>query len=128
VARSEAGYGAGAKRFGGRCRPIDYSAGELDYIRDALRGVTTSGGTAGSVFARCPLDVSGKTGTAERPPFQDTSWFAGMVPAEDPEYVVVATVEQGGFGAETAAPIVRNIMSRIYRTPCEGPDLGEAED
>jgi cell division protein FtsI/penicillin-binding protein 2 len=51
-----------------------------------------------------------------------------MVPAEDPEYVVVATVEQGGFGAETAAPIVRNIMSRIYRTPCEGPDLGEEED
>ena len=128
VARIEAGDGDVAKRIGGRCRPVDYTAGELDYIRDALRGVTTTGGTAGSVFAQCPLDVSGKTGTAERPPFQDTSWFAGMVPAEDPEYVVVATVEQGGFGAETAAPIVRNIMSRIYRTPCEGPDLGEAED
>ncbi len=128
VARIEAGDGHVAKRVGGRCRPVDYTAGELDYIRDALRGVTTTGGTAGSVFAQCPLDVSGKTGTAERPPFQDTSWFAGMVPAEDPEYVVVATVEQGGFGAETAAPIVRNIMSRIYRTPCEGPDLGEAED
>ena len=77
---------------------------------------------------RCPLDVSGKTGTAERPPFQDTSWFAGIVPSHDPQYVVVATVEQGGFGAETAAPIVRNIMSRIYRTPCEGPGLGEQED
>jgi penicillin-binding protein 2 len=128
VARIEAGNGDVAKRIGGRCRPVDYSAGELDYIRDALRGVTTTGGTAGSVFARCPLDVSGKTGTAERPPFQDTSWFAGMVPSDGPEYVVVATVEQGGFGAETAAPIVRNIMSRIYRTPCEGPDLGEAED
>jgi penicillin-binding protein 2 len=128
VARIEAGDGQVAKRIGGRCRPVAYSAGELDYIRDALRGVTTTGGTAGSVFAQCPLDVSGKTGTAERPPFQDTSWFAGMVPADDPEYVVVATVEQGGFGAETAAPIVRNIMSRIYRTPCEGPDLGEAED
>jgi penicillin-binding protein 2 len=100
---------------------------ELDYIREALRSVTT-GGTASSVFAQCPLDVAGKTGTAERPPFQDTSWFAGIVPAERPEYVVVATVEQGGFGAETAAPIVRNIMSRIYRTPCGGPALGEAED
>ena len=33
-----------------------------------------------------------------------------------------------GFGAETAAPIVRDIMSRIYRTPCEGPELGEQED
>ncbi len=128
VATIEAGDGEVAKRIGGRCRPLVYSAAELDYIREALRGVTATGGTAASVFERCPLDVSGKTGTAERPPFQDTSWFAGIVPADDPEYVVVATVEQGGFGAETAAPIVRNIMSRIYRTPCEGPDLGEAED
>ena len=128
VATIEAGDGEVVKRIGGRCRPVVYSAAELDYIREALRGVTTTGGTAGAVFEGCPLDVSGKTGTAERPPFQDTSWFAGIVPSDDPEYVVVATVEQGGFGAETAAPIVRNIMSRIYRTPCEGPDLGEAED
>jgi penicillin-binding protein 2 len=128
VSTIEGGDGEVARRIGGRCRPVGYSAAELDYIREALRGVTSTGGTAGSVFSRCSLDTSGKTGTAERPPFQDTSWFAGIVPSADPEYVVVATVEQGGFGAETAAPIVRNIMSRIYRTPCEGPDLGEEED
>jgi penicillin-binding protein 2 len=127
VARIQGGEGDTVERIGGRCRVVPYSKAELDYIREALRTVTT-GGTASSVFAQCPLDVAGKTGTAERPPFQDTSWFAGIVPSERPEYVVVATVEQGGFGAETAAPIVRNIMSRIYRTPCGGPALGEAED
>jgi len=127
VSRIEDGAGNVAKRIGGKCRRIPYTETELDYIREALRSVTT-GGTASSVFAPCSLDVAGKTGTAERPPFQDTSWFAGIVPADRPRYVVVATVEQGGFGAETAAPIVRNIMSRIYRTPCEGPALGQAED
>jgi penicillin-binding protein 2 len=127
VARIEDRDGEVVRKIGGRCRPVGYTSAELEYIREALRGVT-SGGTASAVFAGCPLDVSGKTGTAERPPFQDTSWFAGIVPSHDPEYVVVATVEQGGFGAETAAPIVRNIMSRIYRTPCQGPDLGEQED
>jgi penicillin-binding protein 2 len=127
VARIEDGRGGAVRRIGGGCHRVPYTKVELDYIREALRGVT-SGGTASSVFAQCLLEVSGKTGTAERPPFQDTSWFAGIVPSEKPEYVVVATVEQGGFGAETAAPIVRNIMSRIYRTPCEGPALGEAED
>jgi penicillin-binding protein 2 len=116
-----------AKKVGGKCQRIPYTETELHYIREALRSVTTAG-TASSVFAPCSLDVAGKTGTAERPPFQDTSWFAGIVPADRPQYVVVATVEQGGFGAETAAPIVRNIMSRIYRTPCEGPALGQAED
>ena len=127
VASIEDGDGGVVRRIGGRCRPIGYTSAELEYMREALRGVT-SGGTASAVFSQCSLDVSGKTGTAERPPFQDTSWFAGIVPSHDPEYVVVATVEQGGFGAETAAPIVRNIMSRIYRTPCEGPALGEEED
>jgi penicillin-binding protein 2 len=127
VSRIEDGAGNVAKRIGGACRRIPYTETELDYIREALRSVTT-GGTASSVFAPCSLDVAGKTGTAERPPFQDTSWFAGIVPAERPRYVVVATVEQGGFGAETAAPIVRNIMSRIYRTPCAGPALGETKD
>ena len=127
VSRIEDGAGSVAKRIGGACRRIPYTETELNYIREALRSVTT-GGTASSVFAPCSLDVAGKTGTAERPPFQDTSWFAGIVPAERPKYVVVATVEQGGFGAETAAPIVRNIMSRIYRTPCAGPALGETKD
>ncbi len=127
VATIEDRDGGVVRRVGGRCRPLGYTSAELEYIREALRGVT-NGGTASSVFSGCPLDVSGKTGTAERPPFQDTSWFAGIVPSHDPEYVVVATVEQGGFGAETAAPIVRDIMSRIYRTPCEGPELGEQED
>jgi len=127
VASIEDRDGSVVRKIGGRCRPVGYTSAELEYIREALRGVT-SGGTASSVFSQCTLDVSGKTGTAERPPFQDTSWFAGIVPSHDPKYVVVATVEQGGFGAETAAPIVRNIMSRIYRTPCEGPDLGQEED
>jgi penicillin-binding protein 2 len=127
VSTIEDGAGSVAKRVGGKCHPVPYSKAELDYIREALRSVTT-GGTASAVFSSCSLDVAGKTGTAERPPFQDTSWFAGIVPADRPRYVVVATVEQGGFGAETAAPIVRNIMSRIYRTPCQGPALGQAAD
>ena len=131
VSRIEDRDGTLVKRVGGACRRVPFSPAQLDYVRDALHTVTT-GGTASSVFAGCPLQVAGKTGTAERDTsgrFQDTSWFAGVVPAEDPEYVVIATVEQGGFGAETAAPIVRNVMSRIYRQPCEGaPVLGEEAD
>jgi penicillin-binding protein 2 len=132
VSRIEDQDGGIEKRVGGACRRVPFSQAELDYVRDALRQVTTAGGTAGSVFAGCPLQVGGKTGTAERGSdvLQDTSWFAGVVPMDRPEYVVVATVEQGGFGAETAAPIVRNIMSRIYREPAcaSGPVLGEEAD
>src|SRR5918996_1540548 len=45
VARILDGEGEAVKKVGGRCRPVPYSRGELDYIREALRSVTT-GGTA----------------------------------------------------------------------------------
>ena len=76
-------------------------------------------GTAAAAFAGFPLSqvpVTGKTGTAQRRPFQDTSWFAAIVrPARRPEHVIVAMVEQGGHGSTTAAPIVRSIIEDMYK-------------
>jgi len=89
----------------------------LRYVRDALTGTVTGGGTAGAAFAGFPFDavwVAGKTGTAEVDPKQDYSWFAAMTAAGGQEHVVVALVEQGGHGATTAAPIVRHIIEGIY--------------
>ena len=52
---------------------------------------------------------------------QDTSWFAAITnPANDPalpQYVVVAMVEQGGFGADVAAPIVRRVIDYLNGNP-----------
>jgi penicillin-binding protein 2 len=98
----------------------------MSQIRAALTRVTGEvGGTAYGTFAGYPHSakpVAGKTGTAERGQagYQDTSWFAAMVPANDPQYVVVAMAEQGGFGSQTAAPIVRNIIERIYGLDSSG--------
>lgn len=98
---------------------LDVDPATLAYLRDALAGVTdpAQGGTAKSAFAgfdRSRLVVAGKTGTAEVVGKQDTSWFASMAPAADPEYVVVTMVEQGGTGATTAAPITAKIYEGIY--------------
>jgi penicillin-binding protein 2 len=121
------------KRFGTRCyADLPYTQAELDYIvQDGLAQVTQSGGTAGLAFSGFPLStipVAGKTGTAERPPFQDTSWFAAIVPAYQPKYVVIAMVEQGGFGSTTAAPIVRHVIERMYDLPVSGPVSGGSQD
>jgi penicillin-binding protein 2 len=112
-----------------RCsRTIPYPPGELAYIRAALGSVVTSG-TAACSFAGFPTSqvwVGGKTGTAERPPYQDTSWFVGMAgkDANDPQYIVLAMVEQGGFGASGAAPIVRHVIEDIYHLPPGGGGCG----
>jgi penicillin-binding protein 2 len=106
------------KKVGGRCdRTVPYTKAQLDYVRNALTQVPLRG-TARSAFLGFPLGeipVAGKTGTAFRGNnFQDTSWFASIVPANDPKYVVVAMVEEAGFGSDVAAPLVRRMIETMY--------------
>ena len=85
-------------------------------LRDALVGVTTNG-TAAFSFSGFPLNqipVAGKTGTADITGKQPFSWFAAMAPANNPKYVVVVMVEQGGHGSTTAAPIVRRVLEGLF--------------
>ncbi|MBX6389635.1 MAG: penicillin-binding protein 2 [Frankia sp.] len=90
----------------------------LQYIRDALLGVTTEpGGTATGVFADWPRDVipiAGKTGTAEVEGKGDTAWFASFAPANDPRYAVVVSVPESGTGATYAAPVAKEIYKAIF--------------
>lgn len=94
--------------------PIDSQT--RDYIRAALSEVT-SDGTAAGAFSGFPMNVvkiGGKTGTAEVYGKEDTSWFASFAPANDPRFVVVVTISQGGQGAMAAAPAAREIYEGIY--------------
>ncbi|MEV3921718.1 penicillin-binding protein 2 [Actinomadura coerulea] len=90
----------------------------LKYIRESLAEVpksgTASGAFSGFDFKR--VDVGGKTGTAEVYGKQDTSWFASFGPVDKPRFAVVAMVSQGGQGAQTSAPAVREIWEAMYGT------------
>jgi penicillin-binding protein 2 len=101
-------------------RRFDLDPGHRDAILRGLRlAAGTTGGTSYDVFKDWPRDlpVYGKTGTAERSGRpDDQSWYVAYVPAgrgRDP-IVVAATVEDGGFGAEAAAPITRLILSEHF--------------
>jgi penicillin-binding protein 2 len=123
--------GKTVKKVSGHCgeRTVPYTQAQLDYIMDALTQVPVSG-TAATAFSGFPLTeypIAGKTGTAFRgDPFQDTSWFAGIVPANDPQYVVVAMVEEAGFGSDVAAPIVRKVIEGIYGIESGAPPVVSA--
>jgi penicillin-binding protein 2 len=61
--------------------------------------------------------VYGKTGTAVRTLRDgkfDQSWYATYVPDPERPIVVVVTVEKGGYGADTAAPIARLMLARWF--------------
>jgi penicillin-binding protein 2 len=67
------------------------------------------------VFQDFPVDVAGKTGTAEKGDGRaDQSWYVALAPWPDFKYVVVTTDEAGGFGADTAAPMARRILAELF--------------
>jgi penicillin-binding protein 2 len=88
-----------------------------DIIQQGLQEVVDVGGTAAGAFIGFPLKeipVAGKTGTAQRPPYDDNAIFACYAPASKPEIVVIVLVEQGGGGSGTAAPVGRKILEAYF--------------
>jgi penicillin-binding protein 2 len=103
---------------------IDVRPEHLRIVREAMVDVNISG-TGRGAFAGVPYKVAGKTGTAqviaikanekydaskidER--HRDHSLYIAFAPAdpgERPVIAIAALVENGGFGARAAAPIVR---------------------
>jgi penicillin-binding protein 2 len=95
-------------------------------LLQGFEGVVQNGeGTAHGDFARTPLissayDLAGKTGTAQvNAPRQNDSVFVSFSPATQPKYVVDAIVEDAGYGASVAAPVVREIYDQLYGLPLQ---------
>ena len=98
-------------------RSIKLDSTAISVMKQGFAGVVSAeDGTAKSAFTSLPSSISaaGKTGTAEVSGKQDTSLFVGYTPADNPNYVAVAVVEEAGWGAGTAAPIVRRTFEGAY--------------
>lgn len=85
----------------------------------ALMVVQGPHGTAGRLRNK-RYQVAGKTGTAQNPHGNEHSWFVGYAPAENPEIVVCAIVENAGHGSAVAAPVVGKVIE-AYMTKKLGP-------
>jgi penicillin-binding protein 2 len=96
-------------------RKVDISQSTLDVVRRGLYEAANSAtGTSAAVFAGYPVQVAGKTGTAEVFGSDDYAWYASYAPANDPQYAVVVMVEQGGHGGSVAAPATRLIYDALF--------------
>jgi penicillin-binding protein 2 len=101
-------------------RKIDISQSTLDVVRRGLyEAANSSTGTSSVVFAGYPVEIAGKTGTAEVFGAGDYAWYASFAPANDPKYVVVVMVEQGGHGGTVAAPAARLIYDALFQVKSE---------
>jgi len=61
------------------------------------------------------LKVAGKTGTSENPHGKPHAWFIGYAVKDDIKRSFVILLENAGHGGDEAAPIVRQILSYIYK-------------
>ncbi len=106
-------------------RRIPLKQENIDFIKRAMVGVTQeSYGTGRRAFANAGYISGGKTGTAqviglkgqkynahaidER--HRDNALYTAFAPADKPKIAIALVVENGGFGAGTAAPIARKAL------------------
>jgi penicillin-binding protein 2 len=116
-------------------RELDIDPGHAKAVMEGLHAAAMEpSGTSYQVFGGFPVEIAGKTGTAERgqtvngvTTVEDQSWYAALAPYPDPEVVIVATLERGGFGADSAAPAVKEILSEYFDVePGEVDDVSDA--
>jgi penicillin-binding protein 2 len=103
----------------------------LAAVQDGLWQATHSqGGTATGVFGTFPIQIAGKTGTAQKNPNTDQldqSWWCGYGPAdgyESPQLVVCALIENGGFGADAAAPAALQVFKEYFKNRLTSTGVG----
>jgi penicillin-binding protein A len=88
-----------------------------DQIASMMEGVVSGGtGTAAQIPG---VRVAGKTGTAETGVAgRNTAWFISFAPVENPKVAVAVVLQnQTSTGGEVAAPIAKQIMQALLRTP-----------
>lgn len=104
-------------------RDLGLKAKNLEVIHRAMVGVTKEG-TGARAFAGAPYTVGGKTGTAQvfslkgadykagaiKKELRDHALFIAYAPVENPVIALAVLVENGGFGAQSAAPIARMVL------------------
>lgn len=114
---------------------LDINPEHLEFVRQAMIGVCSAGGTAFGARIDVPgYEMGGKTGTSqvrriskaerskgvipnEKRPWEerDHALFVSFAPAKNPRYVCAVVVEHGGGGSKAAAPIARDILMETMR-------------
>ncbi len=116
--------GASRKTVDREAGRIDVSPEALKLVRDAMVAVNKQG-TGRIAFRGAEYQAAGKTGTAQvigikqnekydekkvAERHRDHSLFVAFAPADKPKIAVALIVENGGFGAQAAAPIARQVF------------------
>ncbi|MBQ3091051.1 MAG: penicillin-binding protein, partial [Clostridia bacterium] len=93
---------------------IDLQESTIQAVKQGMRGVVTEDGTASSVFLNYPIEVGGKTGSAQtRSGRSAHGVFVSFAPYDDPEIAVCVVGEHAGSGG-SVAPVCVAIYNEYF--------------
>ena len=95
----------------------------LDAIRRGMVDVVHSGHGTGKQGYCSHAQVAAKTGTAQWRAGKQMTWFAGFLPANDPQFAFAVAFEGGSSGGKTAAPIAKRYFNSLYARRSPSNDL-----
>ena len=103
-------------------RTLNLSSQTLDELRTGMIDVVNGAGGTAHQASLDNVEVAGKTGTAQWGPKnkeRTAAWFAGFLPADQPQYAFAALYEgdvgSKVHGGSTAAPMIADIFKEIYK-------------
>lgn len=102
-------------------RPVRLNGADVNLVMEGIhQAASQPGGTSTAVWQGWNQEqdpVYGKTGTAQHVGKEDQAWYMCYIGNSTRPIVIAVTVEEGGFGAETAAPVARLMASKYYGKP-----------
>lgn len=122
---------------------ITQSTEGLRAVQEGMVATIHGRGTATAMAVGASYRMAGKTGTAQRVgrrgdartdprslPYhlRHQALFVGYAPADDPTIALAVTVEHGGYGGTTAAPIARRIFDAWLLGSVPDPEAEGAAD
>ena len=113
---------------------LDIDKDALQAVRRGMRAVVADGDGTGTRASNDYVAMAGKTGTGEwhDSPKDYVAWFAGFIPANNPEYAYAALYEGDPgdtiSGGRLVAPIVGDVFNKIYKLKKDGKEIPEEEE
>lgn len=96
----------------------------LSIVQQGMKEAVLGGTACCSIKSQVPVQVAGKTGTAEtssegfdgkNPRTKPHSWFISYAPVDNPRVAMIAMIENSGEGAEFALPATREALKWYFQ-------------
>jgi penicillin-binding protein 2 len=102
---------------------VEMAEKALAAIRRGMVDVVHAGHGTGRQGYCTHAQVAAKTGTAQWRAGKQMTWFAGFLPADDPQFAFAVAFEGGSSGGKTAAPIAKEFFNSLYARRSPQNDL-----